>query len=370
MSRFRKVLRAIMIAIVVVIPLSAGALAVVLARETACGPPPPGAEGADAMQAVVRRCYGGPEVLEIAHLERPVPAAGEVLVKVRAAAINPLEWHYMRGTPYVMRLDGGLGKPKDERLGVDYAGEVAAVGPGVTQFAPGDAVFGGRMGALAEYIVVRADRSITAKPENVTYEQAAGVNVAAVTALQAVRDRGAVGAGDKVLVNGASGGVGTFAVQIAKAYGADVTGVCSGRNVELVKGLGADRVIDYTQQDYTAGDVRYDVIIDMVGSRGLLANRRVLKPDGRLVIIGGPDGKWLGPLAAPLRAMLIDPFVSQELGMMLSHSDPQDLAAVRDLIATGKVVPVVDRTYPLREIAEAVRYLETGRARGKVIITL
>jgi NADPH:quinone reductase-like Zn-dependent oxidoreductase len=348
--------------------LALATLAVAISWDTPCGPAPPAA-GGDTMQAVVHRCYGPPDVLEIANIARPVPADGEVLVKVRAAGINPYEWHYMRGTPYLMRLEAGIGTPKSDRLGVDFSGVVEAVGPGVTRFVPGDAVFGGKGGALAEYIVVRADRTIAKKPDHVSFEQAAGVQIAALTALQAVRDRGAVGAGDKVLVNGASGGVGTFAVQIAKAYGAEVTGVCSARNAELVRSLGADRVIDYNAQDYTAEDVKYDVIIDMVGSRGLLDNRRVLKPDGRLVIIGGPDGKWLGPLAAPLRAVLLKPFVSQEMGMMLSHANAPDLEVLRELLAAGRIVPVVDRTFPLAQIREAMTYLETGRARGKVVVT-
>ncbi|HEX6364424.1 MAG TPA: NAD(P)-dependent alcohol dehydrogenase, partial [Albitalea sp.] len=285
MSSIRKLLRGGVRAILVLVPLALVLIVVVLSYEKACPASPPAASGPDAMQAVVRRCYGGPEVLELARVSRPALEPGHVLVKVRAAGINPYEWHFMRGTPYLMRIDSGIGAPKEARLGVDFAGVVEAVGAGVTGFAPGDAVFGGKGGALAEYVTVKADRNVVAKPGNVSFEQAASVNIAGVTALQALRDRGQLKPGQRVLVNGASGGVGTFAVQIAKAYGAHVTGVCSTRNLELVRGLGADEVIDYTRQDYTEGGEPYDLIVDMVGSRGLLENRRVLKPDGRLVII-------------------------------------------------------------------------------------
>jgi NADPH:quinone reductase-like Zn-dependent oxidoreductase len=272
-----------------------------------------------------------------------------------------------------MRLGSGFGRPKDIRLGVDFAGTVEAVGARVTRFKPGDAVFGGRSGALAQYLVVRQDRAVAAKPANVSFEQAAGVGVAGTTALQALRDAGRVAAGDEVLVNGASGGVGTFAVQIAKSMGAEVTGVSSARNHELLRALGADHVIDYKTQDYAASDVRYDVILDNVGNRSLADNRRVLEPDGRYVLVGGggPDaGNWIGPLARPLQALLLSPFVSQDMGMFLSSFTNEDMKRLAELMESGAVTPVIDRRYPLSEVPEAIRYLEEGRARGKVVITM
>ena len=325
------------------------------------------------MKAILRCDYGTADVLRVAQVDTPVPGDEEVLVKVHAAAINPLDWHEMRGSPYVMRLGSGLRRPKDLRLGVDYAGTVEAVGARVTGFKPGDAVFGGRSGALAQYLVARQDRAVALKPANVSFEQAAGVGVAGTTALQALRDAGRLKAGDKVLINGASGGVGTFAVQIAKSMGAEVTGVSSARNHELVRSLGADHVIDYKTQDYTAGDVRYDVILDNVGNRPLSANRRVLTPDGRYVLVGGggPDaGNWIGPLARPLQALLLSPFVSQDMGMFISSFTNEDMKRLAELMESGAVTPVIDRRYPLGEVPEAIRYLEEGRARGKVVITM
>jgi NADPH:quinone reductase-like Zn-dependent oxidoreductase len=293
---------------------------------------------------------------------------------VHAAAVNPYDWHFIRGTPYVMRMMmGGLRKPKDPRIGVDYAGTVEAVGKNVTQFKPGDEVFGNRNGAFAEYVCARADRTIALKPANMSFEQTAGVPVAGLTALQGLRDSGKVQPGQKVLINGASGGVGTFAVQIAKALGAEVTGVCSTRNVDLVRSLGADHVVDYTKEDFTKSDQRYDVILDNVGTQPLSGFRRVLKPNGICVIIGGGgpnDGKWVGPMARPIKAKLMSPFISQKIGMMIAQGNKDDLNVLSDLMQSGKVTPVIDRTYPLNEIREAVRYVETGRARGKVIITL
>jgi NADPH:quinone reductase-like Zn-dependent oxidoreductase len=345
-------------------------LAVLLSRETPCGPPPPPASG-ETMRAAVHRCYGGPEVIEVARLTRPVPGDDEVLIRVHAAAVNPLDYHYLRGKPYIMRLASGMGRPKEERLGVDYAGTVEAVGRNVTRFKPGDAVFGGRSGALAEYIVARHDRAIAKKPDNVSFEQAAGVGIAGVTALQALRDEGRVQPGQKVLVNGASGGVGTFAVQIGKALGAEVTGVQSARNVELVRSLGADHAIDYTQEDFTAGSTRYDLIVDNVGNQPLFALRRVLTPDGIVVGVGGPkQDRWLGPLSRSLRMALLSPFVSQQYITLLAELNRGDIEVLRDMMASGKVVPVIDREYPLDRAAEAIAYLEEGRARGKVIVTV
>jgi NADPH:quinone reductase-like Zn-dependent oxidoreductase len=325
---------------------------------------------ANPMKAVVYCDYGPPEVLKIEAFEKPVPNDSQLLIRVRAASVNPLEWHFMRGTPYVGRLGMGLRKPADTRLGVDFSGTVEAVGKSVTQFKPGDEVFGGRTGALAEYVTVRENGSIAMKPANLTFEQAAAVPVAAITALQGLRDKGKLQAGQKVLINGASGGVGTFAVQIAKAFGAEVTGVCSTRNVELVRSIGADKVVDYTKENFTEGAERYDLVLDNVGNHSLSDTRRVIKTDGRYVMVGGPSGKWIDPLPRALGAMIVSKFVSQDMSMFLSELTRKDLTILGELMAAGKVTPVIDRRYPFSEVREAIRYLETGRARGKVVILI
>ena len=326
------------------------------------------------MKAVVDTNDGSPDVLESRDVKKPVPNDDQVLVKVRAVSLNPLDWHYMEGTPYIMRAMGtGLRKPKSPRLGVDLAGQVEAVGKNVTQFKPGDEVFGtGGGAAFAEYVCARKIRLVL-KPANITFEQAAAVPIAALTALQSLRDNGKVQPGQKVLINGASGGVGTFAVQIAKSFGAEVTGVCSGRNVEMVRSIGADHVIDYTKEDFTKGDERYDVILDNVGTQPLSGFRRALKPKGICVMIGGGgpnDGGLIGPLARPVKALLLSPFISQKMGMMMAEIRQEDLTIMRDLMEAGKVTPVVDRTYPLSQVREAMKYLEAGHARGKVILTM
>ena len=326
------------------------------------------------MKAVVYANYGSPDVLEIRDVKKPVPNDDQVLVKVRAASLNPLDWHYMEGTPYMVRAMGvGLRKPKSPRLGVDLAGEVEAVGKNVTQFKPGDEVFGtGGGAAFAEYVCARKTKLVL-KPANITFEQAAAVPIAALTALQGLRDTGKVQSGQKVLINGASGGVGTFAVQIAKSFGTEVTGVCSTKNLDLVRSLGADHVIDYTKEDFTKKDERYDVILDNVGNQPLSGFRRALTPKGICVMIGGGgpnDGRWIGPMARPLKALLLSPFVSQKMSMMLAEIRQEDLTIMRDLMEAGKVTPVIDRTYPLSQIAEAMRYLEQGHARGKVVLTI
>jgi len=367
-------LRRVFLWLVVAVPLAAvTALAVAYLRSDNDCEATLAAAPRQPMQAVLRCDYGTADVLQLATVETPVPGADELLVKVHVAALNPLDWHEMRGTPYVMRLSTGLRRPEELQLGVDFAGTVTAVGEKVTRFKPGDAVFGGRSGALAQYLVVRQDRAVALKPARLSFEQAAGVGIAGTTALQGLRDAGRVGAGDRVLVNGASGGVGTFAVQIARSMGAEVTGVSSARNHELVRSLGASHVIDYRTQDYTAGEARYDVILDNVGNRSLAENRRVLEPDGRYVLIGGggPDaGKWIGPLVRPLQALLMSPFVSQDMGMHLARLTQEDTEALAALMQAGAVTPVIDRSYPLAETAAAVRYLEEGRARGKVVITV
>src|SRR5213082_1283106 len=291
------------------------------------------------MKAVVYCNYGVPN-LKFQEIEKPTPADDQLLIKVRAASVNPLDWHFIEGTPYFMRAMGvGLRKPKDTRLGVDFSGTVEAVGKNVTKFKPGDEVFGGRTGAFAEYVCVREARAVATKPASVTFEQAASVPIAGITALQGLRDKGKVQPGQKVLINGASGGVGTFAVQIAKSMGADVTGVCSTRNVDLVKSLGADHVIDYTKEDFMKSNERYDVILDNVETQPLLGFRRVLKPNGTCVIIGGGgpnDGRFIGPLARPLKALLLSPFISQKMGMMLAEIRQEDLTTMADLMQAGK----------------------------------
>src|SRR6266852_805368 len=325
------------------------------------------------MKAIVYCDYGVAN-LKLEDIEKPIPNDDQILVKVRAASVNPYDWHFVEGTPYVMRAMGvGLRKPKDTQLGVDFAGTVEVVGKNVTQFKPGDEVFGGRSGAFAEYVCRRAEGAIALKPANITFEQAASVNIAGITALQAIRDKGKVQAGQKILINGASGGVGRFAVQIAKLFGADVTGVCSTRNVDMVRSLGADHVIDYTKEDFTKGEQRYDVILDNVTNRSLLECRRVLTPKGKYVMIGGGgpnDQGLIGPLANPIKAMLLSPFVSQEMGMMMADTSQKDLTILADMIQSGKVKPVIDRRYKLSEVPAAIRYLEEGHARGKVVITL
>jgi NADPH:quinone reductase-like Zn-dependent oxidoreductase len=349
------------------------ALAYLLGHEKPCEPGPAIAPGAVTMKAIVRRCYGPPDVLALEDIDKPVAAAGQVLVRVRAAGLNPLDWHYMRGEPYLMRAESGFGAPTSSRLGVDFAGVVEAVGPGVTKFKPGDPVFGGKFGALAEYVTVAEDGSIARMPAAAGFEQAAGVNVAAVTALQALRDRANVKPGQSVLINGASGGVGSFAVQIAKSMGAEVTGVSSTRNLALVSSLGADHMIDYTKADFTEGDRRYDVVIDNVANRGVLEVRRILSPQGKHLLIGGGGtdaNPWYGAFAAPLRAMFVSWFVDQDIGMFLSHGSGEDLETLAGLMESGSVRTVIDRRYALADTPEAMRYLETGRARGKVIVTM
>src|SRR5881398_3668336 len=325
------------------------------------------------MKAIVYCDYGLAN-LKLEEVEKPVPNDDQILVRVRAASVNPYDWHFIEGTPKIMRAMGvGLRKPKDTRVGVDFAGTVEAIGKNVTQFKPGDEVFGGKGGAFADYVCPRATRAVALKPANITFEQADSVNIAGITALQALRDKGKVQSGQKVLINGASGGVGTFAVQIAKSLGADVTGVCSTRNVDLVRSLGADHVIDYTKEDFTKSGQRYDVILDNVGTQPLLSFRRVLIPKGKYVMIGGggpTDQGLIGPLFRPIKAMLLSPFVSQEMGMFMADTNQKDLAVLADLMQSGKVKPVIDRTYKLSEVPAAIAYLEQGHARGKVVITV
>jgi NADPH:quinone reductase-like Zn-dependent oxidoreductase len=355
-----------------VIALAVLALAIAYWRSDNSCSRPTAAQGI-LMKAIVYCDYGTAEVLKVENIERPTPDDNQMVVRVHAASVNPLDWHYMRGTPYILRLDGGLRRPKVIRLGVDYAGTVEAVGKNIRQFKPGDEVFGGKTGAFAEYVVVREDRAVALKPPNVTFEQAASVPIAGITALQAIRDKGKVQTGQKVLINGASGGVGTFAVQIAKSFGAEVTGVSSTRNLELVRSIGADHVIDYTREDFTKGGQQYDVILDNVGNHALLDITHVLKPKGIYIPIGGGgpnDGKWIGPLIDLLKTLMMSPFVSQKFVPFLADLNNRDLTVLRDLMQTGKVKPVIDRRYPLSETADAIRYVEKGHARGKVVIAV
>lgn len=322
------------------------------------------------MKAVVFHRFGPPEQLELEDIERPAIDDDGVLVRVRAASLNALDWRLMRGTPYVGRLMGmGFRRPNRSVPGVDLAGRVEAVGSNVTEFKPGDEVIGNRINACAEYVSGK-ERHFVLKPARLTFEQAAAVPVAGMTALEALRDGGRIRSGQKVLINGAAGGVGTFAVQLAKVFGADVTGVCSTRNVEMVRAIGADRVIDYTKDDFARSGERYDLIVHISGDRSLSELRRLLAPDGTLVLVGGSLGRWLGPLGLWLQAFVIRRFVSQKLVPFLSKGGKEDLVVLKELIEAGKVTPVVDRTYPLSDVAAAVRYLETGHARAKVIVTL
>jgi len=325
------------------------------------------------MKAIVRCDYGVAN-LKVADIEKPMPNDDQILVRVRAVSVNPYDWHFVEGTPKVMRgMIGGLRKPKDIRLGVDFAGVVEAVGRNIKQFKPGDEIFGGKTDAFAQY-ACGSERGVAIKPASISFEDAASVNIAGLTALQGLRDKGKVQAGQKVLINGASGGVGTFAVQLAKNMGAEVTGVCSTRNVDLVKSLGADHVIDYTKEDFTKSDQKYDVILDNVANRSFSECRRVLTPNGRFVLIGGGGANeqgWIGPLALPFKAMIYSWFVSQKMGMMMAQPSKDDLTLMADLIQSGKVKPVIDRTYKsLSELPQAIAYLEEGHARGKVVITV
>ena len=321
------------------------------------------------MKAIVYRRYGSPDVLKCEEIEKPTAGDNEVLIKVRAASVNPADWHLMRG-PYIVRILTGLRKPKDTRLGRDVAGRVEAVGRNVTQFRPGDEVFGTCRGAFAEYACI-SESKLATKPNNMTFEQAASVPIAALTALQGLRDKGRIQPGQKVLINGAAGGVGTFAVQVAKSFGAKVTGVCSTRNVDMVRSLGADHVTDYTREDFTKGTQRYDMILDLVGNHSLSACRRVLNPKGIYIGAGVLAVRsMIGILARLITAPLLSRFVSQSFLNFMARICKDDLTIMRKLMEAGKVTPVIDKRYRLSEVPEAIRYLAEGHARGKVVITL
>ncbi len=318
------------------------------------------------MRAIVHYEYGSPDVLKCEEVPKPFAGDDEVLVRVRAASVNPADWHTLRADPFLIRLMGdGFRKPKNKLLGIDVAGEVEAVGRNVKEFQPGDAVFGASKSAFAEYVCAREDRLVL-KPTGTTFEEAAAVPVAAISALQGLRDKGRIQRGQKVLINGASGGVGTFAVQIAKAFEADVTGVCSTRNLDMVRSIGADHVIDYTREDFTKNGARYDLILDAAAYRSISDYRRALSPKGVYVLIGGS-------VARLFQVLLLGPWFSMtgsKMGFMMARITKEDLVFLKELLEAGKVVPVIDRRYPLSEVADALRYLEEGHARGKVVITV
>jgi NADPH:quinone reductase-like Zn-dependent oxidoreductase len=321
------------------------------------------------MKAVRYDRYGSPDVLRLEEIERPMVGDDEVEIRVRAASVNPYEWHFMRGEPFPMRARAGWARPKDTRLGVDLAGVVTAVGGSVRDFKPGDEVFGAGKGAYAEYGIA-PERHLALKPTNVSFEQAAAVPIAAFTAIQGLRDCGRIQSGQKVLINGAAGGVGTYAVQLAKYWGAEVTGVCSTRNVEMVGLIGADQVIDYTKDDFTHSADRYDLIFDMIGNHSLSKCRRVLASDGTFVMIGGRAGRWFRPIDRVLLVSLVSRFASQTLVTCSALWSKDDLLLMQQLMETGQVMSVIDRTYPLNQVPEAIRYVEAGHARGKVVITI
>lgn len=365
-----KWIKRIALGILIFVGVATVALAITIGHTTACDPAPATIDVSDGIRVIQNRCYGSPDVLELVEIAKPVPKGNEVLVRVKAASVNPLDWHYLRGSPYIMRLESGIGAPKNIRLGADFAGTVEAVGSGVSRFKAGDEVFGTGRGAFGEYVIKHQDGSLAKIPPNASYAQAAALPIAGVTALQAIRDHGKLQAGQRVLINGASGGVGTLAVQIAKAYGAEVTGVCSERNADMVRSIGADHVIDYRKTNYTESGEKYDLIVDMVGNHGVLANLKVLKPSGRLVIVGGQKGDWIGPLSNMLKSPFVAPFVDQEIIVMLAHSSGEELTVLANLVENGDLSPVIDRSYPLNEVPDAIAYSEEGRARGKIIIEI
>jgi NADPH:quinone reductase-like Zn-dependent oxidoreductase len=321
------------------------------------------------MRAIVYRRYGSPDILRLEEVDKPVPKDGDVLVRVRAASVNPLDWHLLRGKPYIVRPTSGWRKPKRNIPGVDVAGVVEAIGKDVTLVKPGDEVFGEKTRACAEY-VCGPERLFVHKPANLTLEQAAALPVGGVTALQALREKGGIQPGQRVLINGASGGVGTFAVQLAKHFGAEVTGVTSTPNVELVRSIGADHVIDYTREDFTRGTQKYDLIVDNAGSRSLIALRRALAPGGTAVMVGASKGNWIGPIARMLVGQQLSRVGDRTFKSMLTDIERDHLLFLKELVEAGRITPVIDRRYSLSEVPEALHYLETMRARGKVIITV
>jgi NADPH:quinone reductase-like Zn-dependent oxidoreductase len=348
-------------------------LMITLSHESPCPSAPAVAEGTETMRAIMHRCYGAPgQALVVERIAKPKPAAGEILIRIHVASVNPYEYHMVTGKPYVMRLGSGLGAPEQFRVGYDMAGTVEAVGENVTTFKVGDEVFGGAHGALADYALVREKNAdLVVKPEGVSFEDAASLLIAGGTALEALRDYGHIAAGQKVLINGASGGVGTYAIQLAKTFGAEVTAVCSTRNVELVRSLGADHVIDYTKEDFTEGKQQYDLIVDNVGNHDFLDLRHAVTPTGTIVTVSGPKtNNFLGPITRILKMKMLAPYIDQKLVFFVADVDAPDLQLFADLMREGKLKTVIDRRYSLEQAGEALDYIGTGRARGKVVITV
>ena len=361
----------IFVGIAAVFGLAISALAITVSYDSPCPPIPTLAAGAEPMRAVIRRCYGVPQALRLEQIAKPVPGEGQVLIRVHASSVNPAEWYGASGQPLVIRLFNGVGAPDDTRIGFDVAGTVEAVGAKVTLFKPGDEVFGGVHGALSDYVVAREKGGIVLKPANMSFEEAAAIPIAAITALQGLRDQGRIAAGQKVLINGASGGVGTYAVQIAKSFGAEVTAVCSSRNVELVRSIGADHVIDYTKQTFTEGKEHYDLILDNVGNHGFSELSDVVKPGGVIVIVGGSkENPWLGPIKRVIWSKVADHFVEPRLPFFIAKVNKADLNLLADLAREGKLKSVIDRRYPLEQAGAALEYLGGGHARGKVVVTV
>jgi NADPH:quinone reductase-like Zn-dependent oxidoreductase len=358
----------VVVAALLLITLAIVGFNVAIQYDAPCPQVSQSAQSGEQMTAIIHRCYGAPEVLHLESVTKPVPASDEVLVKVHAAGLNPHDWHYVRGTPYLLRTQSGFGAPSSPRLGVDFAGTVEAVGDSVTRFRPGNAVFGFANGSFAEYVVVKQVAAVGMKPANLTFAQAAATPIAALSALQALRDKGHVRPGSKVLINGASGGVGTFAVQLAKSMGAEVTGVCSERNEQLVRNLGVDHVIDYGKEDFTKGSERYDVIIDNVVNHSLSEYRRVLRENGILVVVGVSDDKWWGPVKLVMQQKFLTPLSSRKFVLFMADFNARDLNVLKEAFEAGQLTPIIDRKYSLADLPEAVRYSESGRARGKIVI--
>jgi NADPH:quinone reductase-like Zn-dependent oxidoreductase len=347
------------------------ALRIAVGYDSPCPPTATPVTGADTMQAVMQRCYGVPRAARLETIARPVPNADQVLIKVHASSVNPVEWYGVSGQPLLLRLFNGVGTPDQTRVGYDMAGTVEAVGANVTRFKPGDEVFGGAGGAFAEYVVAREKGAIVAKPASMSFDEAAAIPIAAITALQGLRDQGRIAAGQKVLINGASGGVGTYAVQIAKSFGAEVTGVCSTRNVEMVRSLGADHVVDYKQQDFTDGKERYDLILDNIGNHGFADLANVMKPGGLIVVVGGEKkNPFLGPIQRIAWSKVAEHFVAPKLKFFIASVNQEDLELLATLVRDGKMKSVIDRRYPLEQAGAALEYLGGGHVRGKVVVTV
>ena len=365
----------ILIGIGAVLTMGIGTLMGVTAYDSPCPADIPAdagaAAGADSMRAIYKRCYGVPQAANLKRVPKPVPGDGQVLIKVHASSVNPAQWYDVSGQPLLMRLSSGIGAPDEPAVGVDVAGVIEAVGPNVKRFKVGDAVFGGAKGAYAEYALGRDQGSLTHKPDALSFEEAAGIPIAGITALQGLRDHGKLKAGQKVLINGASGGVGIYAVQIAKAMGAEVTGVCSTRNVEMVKSLGADFVIDYTRANFTEGEQRYDLILDNVGNHSYFDLADVTTPEGIIVTVGGQKADpWMGPIWRVTGRAAVSPFIKQEMPFYIAKMNKEDMGYLADLAQQGKLRTVIDRTFPLEQAGAALEYLGGGHARGKVIVTV